>query len=402
MSQYVDLIIENVCFFEALKVSKLSVMAVHEGVIIAKRQAPSADFSKAYHSNQVIDAKGCLLSIGLIDPHTHLIFAGDRADEFEMKLEGVSYEAIAKAGGGIKNTVKATRNASFDELYRLAKKRMCLMIKQGCLGFEIKSGYGLDLETECKMLRVAKKLEKELGVSVSTTYLGAHTLPDEFKDNSTGYVSYICNEVLPKISDESLADSVDVFCESMGFSLKETETIFNKALALGFDIKCHAEQRSLMGASLLAASKGALSCDHLEYLDEESIVVMKKEDTVAVLLPGAFYFLKETQKPPVALLRKHQVPMAIGTDLNPGSSPTNALPLMMNMACLLFGLTVEEAWLGVTTHAAKALGQLLPTLNEGDEATFVLWSFKKPVDLVYSFGLHEAPQVFIKGNKQTF
>jgi imidazolonepropionase len=318
-----------------------------------------------------------------------------------MRLNGATYASIAQSGGGIKSTVNATRQASFEQLYKFARQRMEMMINQGCLGFEIKSGYGLDIVTECKMLQVAKQLSNDLGVKVHRTFLGAHALPREFEGQADKYIDFICEDVLPKIRSENLADSVDVFCESIGFSLKQTEKVFDKALELGLNIKCHAEQLSLMGATQSASKRGALSCDHLEFLDEAGIKQMKKSGSVAVLLPGAFYFLKESQKPPVALFRKYQVPMAIATDYNPGSSPTNSLALMMNMACVLFGLTVKEAWLGVTNHSALALDWQMPALKEGQTANFVIWPFSKPVDLIYSFGHNVLPRVFIDG-KQSF
>ena len=393
----VDLIIKNAGLYQPGESIKKISLVIDKGHILKVLPEKTLNELDNYNGIDTIDAKGCLISAGLIDCHTHLIYGGNRSLEFEQRLMGETYQSIAKKGGGIKSTVKATRAASFDQLYESAKLRMQSMIQQGCLGFEIKSGYGLDMETECRMLLVAKCLAEELGVLVHATYLGAHTLPIEYEGRADEYVSFICHEVLPKIKERNLAQSVDVFCETIGFNLSQTHKVFDAALALGFDIKCHAEQLSLMGGSHLAASNGALSCDHLEFLDEKSIIKMKQAGTVAVLLPGAFYFLKETQKPPINLLRKHEVPMAIATDLNPGSSPTNSLPLMMNMACLIFDLTVDEAWQGVTSNAARALGQNMPELKTGSPADFVLWPFKNPVDLVYSFGQSVLPRVFLKG-----
>lgn len=396
----VDLIIENASILDKQ-------LQISEGTIVIdkgnfKKIIDKTDTKQIeqYQSDKTINAKGYLVSVGLIDCHTHLIFAGNRANEFEQRLCGASYESIAKAGGGIKSTVKATREVSFDELYRIAKQRLTQMIQQGCLGFEIKSGYGLDLETECRMLDVAKQLSEDLDIDIHRTFLGAHALPNEYMHRSDDYIHFVCEEVLPKVKEENLAHSVDVFCESIGFSLKQTEKVFDKAVSLGLDIKCHAEQLTLMGASESAAKRGALSCDHLEFIDEAGIEQMKQAGSVAVLLPGAFYFLKETQKPPVELLRQYEVPMAVATDFNPGSSPTNSLALMMNMACVLFGLTVDEVWRGVTKHAAKALNWQIPEIKAGNEANFVIWPFSKPVDLIYTFGHNVLPEVFIKGKSK--
>lgn len=402
MSKNISLLIKKVRLYEMGELSSPVNLLIDNGKLIKKIDDESSYLLNQYSFEKVIDAKSCMLSRGLTDCHTHLIYAGNRSHEFEMRLEGLTYEQIARQGGGIKSTVEATRAATYEQLYLFSKRRIQAMISQGCLNFEIKSGYGLDLETECRMLRVARALGEEFGVNISTTYLGAHTLPSDFAGRSSDYISYVCQEVLPRIKAENLADSVDVFCESIGFNLTETEQVFNTAIDLGFGIKCHAEQLSSFGASFMAADKGALSCDHLEYLDEKSIIKMKEKGTVAVLLPGAFYFLKETQKPPVALLKKYGVPIAIATDHNPGSSPTNSLPLMMNMACLLFNLTVNDVWQGVTKNAASALGHDIKSLEEGSEATFVLWPFTKPVDLVSSFGQQKAPKVFIKGKEQSF
>lgn len=332
------------------------------------------------------------LSPGLIDSHTHLVYGGERSKEFEQRLQGISYAEIAKQGGGIRSTVKATREASFELLYEQAKTRLLTMIRQGVTTVEIKSGYGLDLETEIKMLTVANQLGDDLPVNIVTTYLGAHTVPEKYEGRPEAYIDFICDTVLPQIHEQKLADHVDVFCESIGFTLEQTQKVFEKASSLGLKIKCHAEQLSLLGASEWAANHGALSCDHLEFIDENGVGAMSKQGTVAVLLPGAYYFLKDTKKPPVSLFRKHQVKMAIATDCNPGSSPTTSLPLMMNMACVLFGLTVEEAWLAVTQHAASALGiSDRGKLKVGQKADFCLWPFKDKSSLCYTFGSEIKP-----------
>lgn len=337
---------------------------------------------------EIIDAKGKLVTPALIDCHTHVVYAGDRANEYEKRLKGVSYSDIAKAGGGIQSTVLATRNASFSKLYDESYPRLALMKSLGVKTIEIKSGYGLDLDSEIKMLKVAKQLGKDLDLRVKTTFLGAHALPKEYENQSLAYIDLVCQQMLPEIKAQNLADSVDVFCENIAFSLKETEKVFQHAKALGFDIKCHAEQLSNQKASALAASFDALSTDHLEYTDEKSIDAMAKKDVVAVLLPGAFYFLRETKKPNIDYFRQKAVKMAIATDANPGSSPTCSLPLMMNMATVLFNLTVKEAWLAVTKHASQALG-LSDEIGEiavGKKAELVQWDCDSLASMCYSFG----------------
>lgn len=346
----------------------------------------------------VYQRPGCYLSPGLIDCHTHLIYAGSREGEFLRRLQGESYAEIAKSGGGIQSTVTLTRAASKEELYQLARVRLLQMLSQGVTTVEIKSGYGLDLETEVTMLEVAKQLGEDLPVTVSRTYLGAHTVPKEYLGKSDQYIDKVCQEVLPEIKARGLADSVDVFTETVGFSLSQSEKVLTTALDLGFAIKCHAEQLSNMGASTLASGLGALSCDHVEYIDEAAVESLKASGTVAVLLPGAYYFLQAQQKPPVALLREHQVPMAVATDCNPGSSPTTSLPLMMNMACVLFGLTVDECWQAVTENAALALGLASTgTLVPGKRADFCLWPFEHAAKLCYHLGGQYSPEVVYAG-----
>lgn len=331
---------------------------------------------------------GALITPGLIDCHTHLVYAGDRADEFQQRLKGKSYQDIIKAGGGILSTVRNTRAVSQEALYEQSLKRLRALQAEGVTTVEIKSGYGLDLATEIKLLQVARDLGHSGGIRVTTTFLGAHAIPPEFTHRSQDYIDYLCQEMLPAIAELKLADAVDVFCETIAFSLSQTEQLFAKAIELGLPIKCHAEQLSCMGASELAASMGALSCDHLEWINQKGVEAMANYGTIAVLLPGAFYFLKDTQKPPIALFRQLGVEMAIASDCNPGTSPTTSLLLMMNMACQLFGLTVNEALAGVTCHAAKALGladkigQIAPSMA----ADLIRWSVKDSASLCYHFG----------------
>lgn len=339
---------------------------------------------------QVIDGKGAWLTPGLVDCHTHIVYGGNRANEFEMRLEGKSYEEIANAGGGIVSTVKATRAASETELFNSALKRLTTLHQQGVTTIEIKSGYGLDTDNEIKMLNVAKKLGNTLPVTVLKTFLGAHALPVEYKDRADAYIDLVCEEMIPKISAKKLADAVDVFCEGIGFSLAQTEKVFSAAKAHHLPIKVHAEQLSNLGGTELAAQYQALSSDHIEFLDEAGIKAMKAADMTAVLLPGAFYFLRETQLPPMELLRKHGVSMAIATDSNPGSSPINSLQLMLNMACTFFRLTPVEALAGVTCHGAKALGltKSKGQLAIGFDADIACWDIEQPAELCYQFGVN--------------
>ncbi|MBL8893364.1 MAG: imidazolonepropionase [Rhizobiales bacterium] len=346
------------------------------------------------HSNEApagkkINCGGRLLTPGLIDCHTHLVYGGSRAAEFEMRLNGVSYAEIAKAGGGILSTVKATRAASEAELLASATTRLENLLAEGVTTIEIKSGYGLDVETEMKMLKVARELGKRLPVEVTTTFLGAHAFPPEYRENHAAYVKLVTKQALPAIREAGLVDAVDGFCEGIAFSVEETEQVFRAAKALGVPVKLHAEQLSNLGGAALAARYGALSVDHIEYLDEAGIMAIAKSGTVAVLLPGAFYYLREKQVPPVAQLRAHHVPIAIATDLNPGSSPVNSLLTTMNMACVLFGLTPEEALLGVTANAARALGlKDRGTLAPGLRADLALWDVERPGDLAYPLGVN--------------
>ena len=345
-----------------------------------------------------IDCGGRLLTPGLIDCHTHIVYGGNRANEFEMRLNGAAYADIAKAGGGIMSTVRATRAASAGQLLGSALKRLDSLLAEGVTTIEIKSGYGLDVETEAKMLGVARRLATLRPVDVKTTFLGAHTFPQEFKENHEGYLNIVCNQAMPKIVSEGLADAVDAFCEGIAFSVEETETVFKAAKAHNLPIKLHAEQLSNLGGAKLAARYNALSVDHIEYLDGEGVESIAKSGTVAVLLPGAFYYLREKQSPPVAALRNHKVPIAIATDLNPGSSPVNSLLTTMNMACVLFGLTPEEALLGVTANAARALGLTdRGTIAVGQKADLILWDAKRPGDLSYPLGFNPLSAVIKNG-----
>jgi len=350
---------------------------------------------------KVIDGKGKWLTPGLVDCHTHLVYGGNRANEFEMRLQGKSYQEIANAGGGIVSTVLATRKASEAELFAAALPRLTALHQQGVTSIEIKSGYGLDTKNEIKMLKVAGQLAEKLPVTIKRTFLGAHALPLEYKDKPDEYVDLVCNEMVPQVAKENLADAVDVFCEGIGFSLAQTERVFTAAKNHGLPVKIHAEQLSNLGGSELAAKYGALSSDHIEFLDEAGIEAMKSAGMVAVLLPGAFYFLRETQLPPMELLRKHQVPMAIATDSNPGSSPISNIQLMLNMACTLFRLTPSEALAGVTCNGAKALGlsNHKGQLAVGFDADIAMWNIEQPAELCYQFGVNPLNELFVAGNK---
>ena len=355
-----------------------------------ERDAPAAD--------RTVDCGGRLVTPGLIDCHTHLVYGGNRAQEFEMRLSGATYAEIAKAGGGILSTVRATRAASEEELVTSALPRLDALLSEGVTTIEIKSGYGLDLGTELRMLRVARRLGTLRPVDVVTSFLGAHALPPEYRDDRAAYVRLVCEEVLPAVAREKLADAVDGFCEGIAFSVAEMEQVFKAAKALGLPVKLHADQLANLGGGAMAARHGALSVDHIEYLDEAGVDTLAKAGTVAVLLPGAFYYLKETQAPPVDLLRKAGVPIAVATDLNPGSSPVHSLLAALNMACVLFRLTPEEALKGATVNAARALGlddrgQLAP----GQRADFVLWNVERPAELVYPLGFNPCHAVYRAG-----
>jgi imidazolonepropionase len=337
------------------------------------------------HASDIVDGQGKWLLPGFIDCHTHLVFGGSRANEFEQRLLGKSYTEIAQQGGGIRSSVLATRQASAQELLQSAIARAKRLAEEGVTTIEIKSGYGLDLDTEVKMLQVAKQLEQNLDLKIVTTYLGAHALPPEFANSPDNYIQFVCETVLPQIAKRKLADAVDVFCESIGFSVEQCRQVFTAAKQHGLRVKAHVEQLSDLKGAKLAADFNALSVDHIEYLAAEDVPYLTSSGTVAVLLPGAFYFLNESQKPPIATLRQQGIPMAVATDLNPGSSPISSILTAMNMACVLFNLTPEEALRGTTTHAAKALGlgEHKGKIAIGYDADLCLWDVRHPVELVY-------------------
>ncbi|MBA5639623.1 imidazolonepropionase [Duganella sp. LX20W] len=337
----------------------------------------------------VHDGGGCWLTPGLIDCHTHIVHAGNRSDEFEARLNGATYEDIARAGGGIMSTVRATRAATEDELLAQSLPRVASLLAEGVTTIEIKSGYGLDLETEAKMLRVARRVGRELPVSVATTFLGAHALPPEFAGRPEHYIAEVC-AMLDTLAEQGLADAVDAFCERIGFSAEQTERVFVAAQRHGLPVKLHAEQLSDQGGAQLVARYGGLSADHLEHLSADGIAAMARAGTVAVLLPGAYYFLRETVQPPVAALRAAGVPMALATDCNPGTSPMTSLLLTMNMGCTLWRLTPQEALAGCTIHAARALGRAhdIGSLAVGKRADFALWRIARPADLSYAIGFN--------------
>lgn len=350
------------------------------------------------HDN-TFDMQGRLITPGLIDCHTHLVFGGNRAGEWEQRLNGVSYQQISAQGGGINATVSATRSATDEQLLHVAHQRMEQLIKEGVTLLEIKSGYGLDLPTEEKILRVVAALAAENIVEISPTLLAAHATPAEYRDDPEGYITLVCETILPQLWEQGLFETVDLFCESVGFSLAQSERVFQAAQALGIPIKGHVEQLSLLGGAQLVSRYHGLSADHIEYLDEAGVAAMSQSGTVGVLLPGAFYFLKEEQRPPVALLRQYQVPMAVATDFNPGTSPFISLHWAMNMACVQFGLTPEEAWAGVTRHAARALGRHAThgQLKAGFVADFVVWDATLPVEILYEPGRNPLYQRVFKG-----
>ena len=357
--------------------------AIRDGVVAAKGGRISWVGPRAAWKERAareIDARGAWITPGLVDCHTHLVHAGNRANEFEMRLKGASYEEIARAGGGIVSTVTQTRAESEDALVASAQARLAQWIAEGVTVVEVKSGYGLDRDTELKMLRAARRLE---GVAVKTTFLGAHALPAEYKGRADDYIDFVC-EVMP----DAKADAVDAFCEGIGFSVSQVEKVFKRAKDQNLPVKLHADQLSDLGGAALAAKYGALSADHLEYTNEAGVAAMAKAGTVAVLLPGAFYFLREKQLPPVEALRHHGVPIALATDNNPGSSPLTSPLLTMNLACTLFRLTPEEALAGFTRNGARALGMQAThgTLETGKQADFALWQVQAPAELAYAMG----------------
>ena len=352
-------------------------------------------------AGQSIDLGGRLLTPGLIDCHTHLVFGGSRAQEWEQRLNGVSYQNISANGGGINATVRATRESSETELLALARQRLARLLREGVTTLEIKSGYGLDLANERKMLRAIRRLGDILPLTVRSTCLAAHAVPVEYQERADAWIDYICERLLPELHQEGLVDAVDAFCEHLAFSPSQVERVFQKARELGLPVKLHAEQLTLQHGAALAARYHALSADHLEYLCEEDIAAMARHGTVAVLLPGAYYFLREKQLPPLDLLRQYRVPIALASDLNPGTSPVLSLRLMMNMACTLFRMTPEEALAGVTLNGAKALGldTVCGSLEAGKEASFVAWDITHPAELSYWLGGSLSKQVIYQGKE---
>lgn len=372
---------------DGLGIVEDALIAADQGVILYA--GPRAD-APAFEPDEHVGCDGRWITPGLIDCHTHLVHGGNRANEWAMRLAGASYEEIARAGGGIVSTMKATRAASEDDLVASALPRLDALIAEGVTTVEIKSGYGLDTESEARMLRAARRLESERPVAVTTTFLGAHALPPEFAGDPDGYVAMVADEMLPAIAREGLADAVDAFCEGIGFSPAQTERIFEAAARAGLPVKLHAEQLSNQQGAALAARHGALSADHLEHLDADGIAAMAKAGTVATLLPGAYYFMRETKLPPVDALRAADVPIALATDCNPGTSPLTSILLVMNMGATLFGLTVEECLAGVTRNAARALGQagVIGTIEAGKRCDLAIWNVEELAELVYRMGMN--------------
>lgn len=388
MSPGIDLLLRNVrivtCTDDACSITPPAFLAVLGGHIAGL--GPMSQLDPAARAQREIDAQGALLTPGLIDCHTHLVYAGHRAREFEMRLQGASYEEIARAGGGIVSTVKLTREAVTADLYAQSARRAQQLMAHGVTTVEVKSGYGLSLKDELKCLHVARELGEHLPLTVRTTLLAAHALPPEYAGRSDDYIAHVAEHIVPEAARLRLADAVDAFCENIAFDLLQTRQVFEAARRAGLPVKLHAEQLSNMHGAALAAEFDALSADHLEHVDEAGVMAMARAGTVAVMLPGAFYFLRDTNVPPIALFRKHGVPMAVATDCNPGSSPTTHLPLMMSMACTLFRMTPAEALLGVTRHAARALGlaDTHGTIELGKVADFCLWDVDHPAELAYT------------------
>ncbi|WP_257170148.1 imidazolonepropionase [Bradyrhizobium sp. SRS-191] len=368
---------------------------IEQGVIAARDgriafAGPQSEFPTDADAPERIDCEGRWITPGLVDCHTHLVYGGDRAHEFELRLAGASYEEIARAGGGIVSTVAATRAASEGVLIASALPRLDALLAEGVTTIEIKSGYGLETATELRQLSAARALGSKRPISVRTSFLGAHALPVEADDDKDRYIDLVCNEMLPAVAKSELADAVDAFMENIAFSAEQTSRVFAAATALGLRVKLHADQLSNLGGAALAAGFGALSADHLEHTDDAGAAAMAKAGTVAVLLPGAFYFIRETQKPPVELFRKHGVKLALATDCNPGSSPLTSLLLTMNMAATLFRITVDECIAGATREGARALGVLgeTGTLNAGKWCDLAIWDIGRPAELVYRIGFN--------------
>ena len=375
------------------KVEQAAIACEHDQIIWL---GPTTEAMK-FNAKKSIDASGQLVTPGLIDCHTHLVFAGSRANEFALRLAGASYEEIAHAGGGILSTVHATRQASIEELIDSTCTKLAHLKSQGVLTVEIKSGYGLDFDSEIKMLKAARAAGKRMGIDIQTTLLAAHALPAEFKNDRKGYIELICQKIIPYVAKNKLADAVDAFCEGIGFSYDETKQVFDAATRWGLPVKLHADQLSDLNGAGLVAEYGGLSADHIEYTSLTSIKKMAGSDTVATLLPYAFYALQETQKPPIEAFRKYGIDLAVATDSNPGTAPTTNLLQCMHMACTQFGLTVEEAILGVTINAAKALGidDTKGSLAVGKKAELVLWDTHEIADLVYWQGQITSNKILI-------
>lgn len=367
---------------------------VEDGLIAARDGrivfAGAAAEAPSFEAAETVDCAGRWITPGLVDCHTHIVYGGNRAHEFELRLAGASYEEIARAGGGIVSTMRATRQASEEELVQSALPRVDALLKEGVTTLEIKSGYGLDLAAEQKSLRAARRIGELQPVAVTTTFLGAHALPPEANGDKDAYIARVCNEMLPAIAREGLADAVDGFCEGIAFTPEQIGRVFEAAKAHGLPVKLHAEQLSNLGGAKLGAHYGALSADHLEQVDEEGVAALAAAGTVAVLLPGAFYFVRETHKPPVELLRRHGVKLAVASDSNPGTSPLTSLLLAANMAATLFRLTVDECLAGITREAARALGRLdtVGTLDAGKWCDLAIWDIERPAELVYRMGFN--------------
>jgi imidazolonepropionase len=376
-------------------------LAIANGRIEWIGRANGLSDAQVSSARQVADLRGCCVTPGLIDCHTHLVYGGNRANEFAMRLAGASYLEIAKAGGGIRSTVRATRAASEVELRQSAEPRLKNLLAEGVTTIEIKSGYGLDRETEMRMLRAARSLQDAYPVDVVTSFLGAHSVPEEFSE-ADGYIDFVCNDALPAVASAGLADAVDGWVDPGGFTAEQMRRVFVAARAHGLKVKLHTGQFGAAGGPKMAAEFNALSCDHLEHLSEDDCIAMARAGTAAVLLPGAFYYLRETKKPAVELLRKHKVPIAVATDSNPGSSPVQSLLLTANMACVLFGLTPDEALAGVTRNAARALGlhDRKGQLKNGFDADIAVWDCKQGIELIYAIGSNPCLAV-IKGGRVT-